>query len=81
MDKIVWSVDCETIGIVQRGGGESKFTFYRSSDLSVLGEVPCESPSSICFLPNTDQVVLGSWQFSRLARLEDFLSGLVKMCK
>jgi WD40 repeat protein len=79
--RLVWSWDCQIIAAAQRFKGESKFTFYRSSDLSVLGEVPCEYPDSICFLPDTDQVVLGSWRFSRLARLEDFLSGLVKMRK
>lgn len=77
----VWSWDGQIIAAAQRQKSESKFTFYRSSDLSVLGDVPCEYPSSICFLPGNDQVVLGTWQFSPLARLEDFLSGLVKMQK
>jgi WD40 repeat protein len=79
--ELVWSWDGQIIGAIHGYKPESRFTFYRSSDLSMLGEVPCESPSSICFLPDTDQVVLGSWHFSRLASLEDFLSGLVKMRK
>jgi WD40 repeat protein len=79
--EISWSADCEVIGTAQGYDDKSKFTFYRSSDLSIVGEVPCQYPSSICYLANSDQVVLGSWQFSRLARLEDFLSGEVKMRK
>ena len=79
--ELVWSWDCKIIGASHSYKCKSKFTFYRSSDLSVLGEVLSEYPSSICFLHDTDQVALGSWQFSRLARLEDFLSGLVRMHK
>jgi len=79
--KIYWSWDSEIIAVIRKSFAESCFAFYKSSDLSLIGTIPGDYPSSICFLPNSDQVVLGSWQFSRLARLEDFLSGQVKMCK
>jgi WD40 repeat protein len=79
--EIAWLVGGGMIGLELGYKEKSRFVFYRSSDLSMIGEVPCQYPSSICFLGNSDQVVLGSWQFSRLARLEDFLSGEVKMRK
>jgi hypothetical protein len=79
--EIAWLVGGGMIGLELGYREKSRFVFYRASDLSIIGEVPCQYPSSICYLANSDRVVLGSWQFSRLARLEDFLSGEVKMRK
>jgi hypothetical protein len=73
--ELAWAVDGEIIGSVQ----SRRFVFYRSSDLSVLGEVPCTYPSSICFLPGTDDVALGTWNNSALVKLSDIASGRIKM--
>ena len=72
---MAWSSDGKYVGSVQA----RRFVFYHSSDLSVIGEVPCTYPSSICFLPGTEDVVLGSWNSSVLAEINDIAAGKVKM--
>jgi WD40 repeat protein len=73
--ELAWSSDGKYVGSVQA----RRFVFYHSSDLSVIGEVPCTYPSSICFLPGTEDVVLGSWNSSVLAEINDIAAGKVKM--
>jgi WD40 repeat protein len=72
---LAWSPDGKYVASVQA----RRFVFYRSSDLSVIGEVPCTYPSSMCFLPGQEQVVLGSWNVSLIAKLSDITAGSVKM--
>lgn len=73
--ELAWSRDGEYVGSVQ----SRRFVFYRASDLTVIGEVACTYPSSICFLPGTDGIVLGSWNSSALVTLEDIVAGRAKM--
>ena len=72
---LAWSTDSNLVGSVQKG----RFVFYRASDLVSLGELPCQYPSSICFLPKDDLVVLGTWNSSVLVRIADVLKGNVKL--
>lgn len=74
-NEIAWSRDSSVIGVVQK----MRFVFYRASDLEMLAELPCRYPSSICFLPNQDLVVLGTWNASVLASVADVLMGKVKL--
>jgi WD40 repeat protein len=76
-DELVWSADGKFVGSVQK----RKSVFYRATDLKILTEVPCRYPSEICFPPNTNRVVLGSWNSSILADIGDVLAGKVKMPK
>ena len=73
--ELAWSTESTLIGSVQKG----RFVFYRASDLASLGEIPCKYPSSICFLPKDDLVVLGTWNSSALVSIADVLMGNVKM--
>ncbi|MFC5865311.1 WD40 repeat domain-containing protein [Acidicapsa dinghuensis] len=72
---LAWSPDGRYIGTVQK----RRFVFYKASDLSFVGEVPCTYPSSICFLPGKNDVVLGSWKASVLVGLDAIAAGKVKM--
>ena len=72
---LAWSSDGKYVGSVQ----SRRFVFYRASDLSVVGEVPCTYPSSICFLPGRDQVALGSWRVSALVEFADIMTGNAKI--
>lgn len=72
---LAWSSDGVYVGSVQ----SRRFAFYRASDLSAVGEVPCTYPSSICFLPGRDDVVLGSWNSSALVELDDIATGKAKL--
>jgi len=69
--ELAWSPDSRYIGSVQAG----KFVFYRTVDMAVVGEVPCQYPSSVRFLPTGDQVILGSWKSSGVFRMADVLAG------
>ena len=73
--ELAWSTDSNLVGSVQK----RRFVFYRASDLVTLGELPCQYPSSICFLPKDDLVVLGTWNSSALVSISDVLMGNVKM--
>ncbi len=73
--ELAWAPDGEYLGSVQ----SRRFVFYRASDFSLLGEVPCTYPSSICFLPGTDDVALGSWNDSAVVKFNDIAAGRVKM--
>lgn len=73
--ELAWSSDGKYIGSVQK----QRFVFYNASDLSVIGEVPCTYPSSICFSPIKDEVVLGSWKASVLMGLDAITAGELKM--
>jgi WD40 repeat protein len=73
--ELAWSVDCKYAGSIQA----RRFVFYRASDLSIVGEVPCQYPSSICFLPHDNQIAIGSWSSSVIVELNDVLAGTVKM--
>jgi WD40 repeat protein len=73
--ELAWSTDGSVVGSVQK----RRFVFYRASDLVTLRELPCQYPSSICFLPKDDLVVLGTWNSSALVSVSDALSGNVKM--
>ena len=73
--ELAWSTDSKLVGSVQK----RRFVFYRASDLVTLGELPCQYPSSICFLPKDDLVVLGTWNSSALVSISDVLMGNVKM--
>jgi len=73
--ELAWAADGEILGSVQ----SRRFVFYRASDLSIIGEVPCTYPSSICFLPGTDKVALGSWNASAVVKLNEIAAGTVKM--
>jgi WD40 repeat protein len=73
--ELAWSTDSNLVGSVQK----RRFVFYRASDLATLGELPCQCPSSICFLPKDDLVVLSTWNSSALVSISDVLMGNVKM--
>ena len=73
--ELAWSTDSNLVGSVQK----RRFVFYRASDLVTLGELPCQYPSSICFLPKDDLIVLGTWNSSALVSISDVLMGNVKM--
>ncbi len=73
--ELAWSTDSNLVGSVQK----RRFVFYRASDLVALRVLPCQYPSSICFLSNDDQVVLGTWNSSALVSISDVLMGNVKM--
>lgn len=73
--ELAWAANGEIVGSVQ----SRRFVWYRASDLSQLGEVPCTYPSSICFLPGTDNVALGSWNASAVVKFNDIAAGKVKM--
>ena len=73
--ELAWSADSNLVGSVQK----ARFVFYRASDLATLRELPCQYPSSICFLPKDDLVVLGMWNSSALVRISDVLMGNVKV--
>jgi hypothetical protein len=73
--ELAWSTDSNLVGSVQK----RRFVFYRASDLAMVGEIRCQYPSSICFLPKSDLVVLGTWNSSSLARISDVVMGNVKM--
>jgi hypothetical protein len=73
--ELAWSYDGTYIGSVQ----SRQFVFYRASNLSTAGHVPCTYPSSICFLPRSNNVVLGSWNASALVGLDAIAAGKVKM--
>ena len=76
-DELTWSADGKYVGSVQK----RSFVFYRATDLKLLIEVPCRYPSAICFPPNSNRVVLGSWNTSVLADFDDVLACKVKMPK
>ncbi|WP_109488008.1 WD40 repeat domain-containing protein [Occallatibacter savannae] len=73
--EIAWSADSTLIGVVQK----ERFVFYQASELEMIADLPCRYPSSICFLPNQDLVVLGTWNASVLASVPDVLKGKVKL--
>lgn len=70
-----WSPDGAVIATVQRG----KFVFYRSSDLTVAGEVPATYPSSVAFRPGSEELALGTWQKSKIVMLRDIMAGTVRL--
>ena len=70
---LAWSTDSNLIGSVQ----QRRFVFYRASDLSVVGELHAQYPSSICFLPKDDLVVVGTWNSSALRSISDIAKGNV----
>jgi WD40 repeat protein len=71
---LTWSPDQQFIGLLQ----SKQFIFYRSSDLTVVARVPGRFLSSMCFLPNSNLVALGSWQTSILVAFDDVLAGRVE---
>jgi WD40 repeat protein len=73
--ELAWSADSKYVGSVQ----DRRFVFYRASGLAIVGEVPCQYPSSICFLPHGNQLALGSWNSSRFVDVADVLAGKVRM--
>lgn len=73
--QLAWSSDGTYIGSVQ----SRRFVFYLASNLSTAGEVTCTYPSSICFLPRSNDVVLGSWNSSVLVGFDAISAGKVKM--
>jgi WD40 repeat protein len=70
-NEIAWSTDGRLIASVQA----RKFVFYRSSDLTILGEVSCEYPSSMSFRAGGQQVALGSWKKSAILPLSAVWQG------
>lgn len=74
-DQLAWSQTGEYIGSIQN----RKFVIYRAADLSVAGEVQCQYPSDICFLPDNEHVALGTWNFTIFASLVDLFAGKVVM--
>ena len=73
--ELAWSADSKYIGSVQ----DRRFVFYRASGLAIIGEVPCQYPSGVCFLPQGNQLALGSWNSSVLVDFADVLAGRVRM--
>jgi len=73
--ELAWSSDSRLVGSVQ----DRQFVFYRASDLEVVGELPCQYPCSICFIPREGLVVLGTWNSSVLVSIADVLMGKVKI--
>jgi WD40 repeat protein len=67
---LAWSLDARHLVAVSDG----VFVFYRAADLTVVERMPCEYPSSLAFIPGGDELLLGSWNTSRLVKLGDVVN-------
>jgi hypothetical protein len=67
--ELAWSCDGRHVATVADG----MFVFFRASDLAVVGQVPCQYPSSMAFLPAGEALVLGSWNTTTVAKLGDVM--------
>jgi WD40 repeat protein len=68
--ELAWSRDGRHIAAVSKG----MFVFMRADDLAVVGRVPCKYPSSIAFLPDGNELALGSWETTNIIRVADIVT-------
>ena len=66
--ELAWSADGRYVAAVS----DRMFVLFRSSDLAIVGQIPCQYPSSMAFLPNGEDIVLGSWKTTIITKLSDF---------
>ncbi len=69
--ELAWSTDGSYVAAVSK----RMFVLFRSSDLAIVGQIPCQYPSSVAFLPNGEDIVLGSWNTTIITKLSDFMAG------
>ncbi|CAN5146786.1 hypothetical protein BH11PSE2_BH11PSE2_17750 [soil metagenome] len=69
---LAWSGDGRHVATVSNG----MFVLFRTSDLVVVGRVPCQYPSSMAFLPGGEEIALGSWNTTTIVKFGDALENL-----
>jgi hypothetical protein len=68
--KTAWSTDGSIVGALSR----NSFVFFSVPDLRLIGSHGAKYPCSICFHPNGADVILGTWETSKIVTLRSLLN-------